>query len=199
LRSAANTPPPHADAGHDQYVKPGDAVTLSAAASSAGAPATLVRYDWQQLQGTPVSMDDAQAASPNFIAPEQSDLLSFQVTVTDDGGLSSTATVQVQVGSGVSVSANAGGGGGGCFIATAAYGSASAREVMQLRVFRDRHLLTNSIGRAFVATYYTLSPPFADAIRPHPWLRALVRAGLVPYVTAARWFGVAESERPNTP
>ncbi len=197
LRSAANTTPPVANAGANQYAQPGATVTLSAAASSAAAPASIARYDWTQLSGPSVPLSDSQNANLSFTAPEQSGVLSFQLTVTDDGGLSSSATVKVQLGSGeVAASSASGGsaGGGGCFIATAAYGTASAKEVVQLRAFRDRYLLTNVVGRAFVATYYKLSPPFADAIRPYSTLRALVRAGLTPYVTVARWFGVSNSE-----
>jgi subtilisin family serine protease len=75
-----------------------------------------------------------------------------------------------------------GGGGGGCFIATAAYGSYEAPYVMILRKMRDRFLVTNAFGRAFVHLYYTYSPPIADIIAHHSSLKIIVRLGLLPLV-----------------
>jgi hypothetical protein len=65
-----------------------------------------------------------------------------------------------------------------CFIATAAYGDASAPEVEVLRRFRDRRLLTNRPGAAFVRLYYRLSPPLARLIARKPRLRTAVRRTL---------------------
>ncbi|GAW66811.1 hypothetical protein GPEL0_01r2340 [Geoanaerobacter pelophilus] len=85
---------------------------------------------------------------------------------------------------GVAAPAGSGGGsgGGGCFIATAAYGSYLHPKVAELRAFRDRHLLTNAPGRLFVSLYYRLSPPIAEVIAEHEWMKGGVRVLLVPVV-----------------
>ncbi len=74
------------------------------------------------------------------------------------------------------------GGGGGCFIATAAYGSPMQPYVIILQEFRDRFLLTNSIGKAFVNFYYKYSPAVAGFITEHASLRTVVRVSLLPVV-----------------
>ncbi len=62
---------------------------------------------------------------------------------------------------------------GFCFIATAAYGSPLAPEVIYLRTFRDEVLLQSPLGKAFVKTYYFISPPLAsliDSVKSLQWL-----------------------------
>ena len=83
--------------------------------------------------------------------------------------------------------------GGGCFIATAAYGSSMAGEVVTLRRFRDDHLMKSEAGRAFVRLYYRYSPAVADYIRERESLRAAVRWGLWPVVSAIKHPGPALS------
>jgi hypothetical protein len=73
----------------------------------------------------------------------------------------------------------------GCFIATAAYGSELEPEVKTLRGFRDRHLQTGPLGRAFVRLYYSASPPMARAISTDESLRAGARSVLRPFVGLA--------------
>jgi hypothetical protein len=75
--------------------------------------------------------------------------------------------------------------GEGCFIATAAFGFYSAPQVQALRDFRDRFLLTNAPGRAFVAWYYYYGPKGAHFINQHPWLKVPVRAALLPLIVMA--------------
>ncbi len=46
----------------------------------------------------------------------------------------------------------------GCYIATAVYGSYDCPEVWTLRRYRDQRLAETSRGRAFIRTYYFISP-----------------------------------------
>lgn len=84
-------------------------------------------------------------------------------------------------------STGTGGGGGGCFIATAAYGSYLAPEVMELRRFRDRVLLTNRVGQVLVEWYYRVSPPVAAFIAGHELLKSAARLLLTPAVCAVKY------------
>lgn len=77
----------------------------------------------------------------------------------------------------------------GCFIATAAYGSYLDPHVTTLRQFRDRWLMTNAPGRAFVAWYYEHSPPVAAYIAAHEGWRTTVRIALTPVVLAVEYPG----------
>ena len=69
-----------------------------------------------------------------------------------------------------------------CFIATVAYGSPMAPQVRFLREFRDRFLMSNRAGRAFVNFYYRSSPPLARFIAGHEVLRMVARWTLLPVV-----------------
>jgi parallel beta-helix repeat protein len=66
-----------------------------------------------------------------------------------------------------------------CFIATAAYGTATAEQVDVLREFRDTVLLKSTAGSQFVSLYYRLSPPIAEFISRDELVRSLVRELLV--------------------
>jgi hypothetical protein len=78
--------------------------------------------------------------------------------------------------------------GGGCFIATAAYGTDTAREIGILREFRDEVLLPNSLGAKFISFYYKTSPPIANFISQHEVLTTVVRVGFVdPIVAILNW------------
>ena len=69
-----------------------------------------------------------------------------------------------------------------CFIATAAFGSYRAPEVILLQKFRDRFLLTNAPGKMFVELYYRVSPPIADFIGHYDSLKRATRLALKPLI-----------------
>lgn len=73
-----------------------------------------------------------------------------------------------------------------CFVATAAFGTPMAPEIMVLRRWRDETLMRNGLGRAFVRTYYRLSPPLARFIARNERVGSVTRALLRPLVT---WVG----------
>lgn len=83
---------------------------------------------------------------------------------------------------------SAGGAGstGPCFIATAAYGTPMADEIVVLRNFRDAYLLNNAMGTAFVDTYYRASPAIAEVVADHPSAAQAVRLALVPAIVLSR-------------
>lgn len=72
-----------------------------------------------------------------------------------------------------------------CFIATAAFGSKLEPQVVLLRQFRDKFLLTNQSGKDFVNFYYHNSPPVAQYIKHNELLKCLVRLLLLPIIAGA--------------
>ncbi len=62
---------------------------------------------------------------------------------------------------------------GGCYIATATVGEERHPILFTLRKFRDEHLLTNPLGRAFVSAYYATAPYLARVIERSKLLRSL--------------------------
>ncbi|WP_075620257.1 PKD domain-containing protein [Paenisporosarcina indica] len=84
--------PVSANAGEDETVVFGSTVILNGTSSTG----PITSFSWTQLAGTPVSLLEANTATPSFLAPNSSSTLVFQLTVDGEGGPSS-ATVSVTV------------------------------------------------------------------------------------------------------
>jgi hypothetical protein len=87
--------PPTANAGADQLVLTGAAVSLNGSGSdSDGSIATLA---WTQTGGTAVTLTGAATGTPTFTAPAAAATLEFSLTVTDNLGAARSDTVSVTV------------------------------------------------------------------------------------------------------
>ena len=62
---------------------------------------------------------------------------------------------------------------GGCYIATAVYGSYDCPEVWTLRRYRDNTLAETWYGRAFIRTYYAISPTLVKWFGDTSWFKRL--------------------------
>jgi hypothetical protein len=73
-----------------------------------------------------------------------------------------------------------------CLVATWAFDSDSAPEVVQLRRFRENVLWPTRAGRAFTRWYYRNGPTLAEALARIPGGRRIVRAAIRAVLLAAR-------------
>lgn len=165
------------------------------------------------MSGTAANATDYTSLSGSVIIAPGSSTATVTLTPIDDTGYEGSQTAIMTltanpatyaVGSPASATvtiadnespppSSGGGGGGGCFIATAAYGTPMAEDVRYLRAFRDEYLQTNDAGRWFVKQYYEHSPAFADYLREHDGLRAVVRSALSPLVSVSKALVSGES------
>jgi hypothetical protein len=142
------------------------------------------------LLGTGTGSFGAKADFPTGLAPVAIAIADLNrdgdsdLVVANQAANAVSVLLNVAPPSGAAPPSGGGGGGGGskCFIATAAFGSPLAPQVQLLRELRDHYLLPHVAGRAFVALYYTLSPPLATLIASSEALRATVRVALTPLI-----------------
>lgn len=66
----------------------------------------------------------------------------------------------------------------GCYVATAVYGSYDCPQVWTLRRFRDCTLAKTWYGRAFIRTYYTISPILVKWFGHTAWFKKIWRSKL---------------------
>ena len=67
---------------------------------------------------------------------------------------------------------------GGCYVATAVYGSYDCPEVWTLRRYRDHTLAETWYGRAFIKTYYAISPTLVKWFGHTAWFKKMWRGKL---------------------
>ena len=83
---------------------------------------------------------------------------------------------------------------GGCYVATAVYGSYDCPEVWTLRRFRDNTLAETWYGRAFIRTYYAISPTLVKWFGETAWFKNMWKPTLDRMVARLNGEGVE-----NTP
>jgi outer membrane protein assembly factor BamB len=111
-RNTANEAP-QADAGGDQQAGGGQRVTLDGSGST-DPDYGIARFRWRQTSGDTVTISGEDEIAMSFVAPnvDTTDPLAFELTVTDNGGLTSMETASVSIEKDDSF----------CFIGTAAEG-----------------------------------------------------------------------------
>jgi len=86
----------------------GSTITLNGSASVAGTGAALTSYQWTQVSGTAVTIQNANTAQATVALPSNADTFVFRLVVTDSTGRTDDEQVSI-----TSVAAASGGGGGG--------------------------------------------------------------------------------------
>tara|TARA_B100000674_G_scaffold94206_1_gene66715 strand:- start:141 stop:1817 length:1677 start_codon:yes stop_codon:yes gene_type:complete len=85
-----------ADAGNDQTVDAGSMVTLDGS-NSANPNGDIAAYFWEQTSGIAVNLDDEEAMTTTFTAPNESTNLVFDLTVYDADGNESSDSITINV------------------------------------------------------------------------------------------------------
>lgn len=87
----------------------------------------------------------------------------------------------------------------GCYVATCVYGSYDCPQVWTLRRFRDDTLAKNIFGRAFIRTYYAISPTIVRWFGGTDWFKAMWRSPLDRMVRRLTHDGVEDTPYQDQP
>lgn len=82
---------------------------------------------------------------------------------------------------------------GGCYVATAVYGSYDCPQVWTLRRYRDDMLAKTWYGRAFIRTYYVVSPTLVKWFGKTDWFRNIWKPKLDRMVIKLNTSGVEDT------
>lgn len=81
----------------------------------------------------------------------------------------------------------------GCYVATCVYGSYDCPQVWTLRRFRDNTLAKTFCGRAFIRTYYAISPTLVKQFGETTWFKGFWRGVLDKMVSKLNSDGVEDT------
>ena len=87
----------------------------------------------------------------------------------------------------------------GCYVATCVYGSYDCPQVRTLRRYRDDVLASTWYGRAFIRTYYAVSPTLVAWFGQTDWFKKLWRGKLDRMVESLRKDGVEDTPYDDKP
>ena len=88
---------------------------------------------------------------------------------------------------------------GGCYVATAVYGSYDCPQVWTLRRFRDYTLAETWYGRAFIRTYYAISPTLVKWFGHTEWFKKMWKGKLDRMVANLNAEGVEDTPYEDKP
>jgi len=86
---------PSANAGSNRTVSAGDSVTITGGGSDPDG--TISFWEWEQVSGTSVDLNNAQSQQVQFTAPETEGEIRLRLTVTDNEGASDSDEVVINV------------------------------------------------------------------------------------------------------
>lgn len=103
-----NNQAPTANAGSNRNVGLNTPASLDGTDSS-DPDGSIATFEWEQVMGTPVTLNNPNSAQPSFTTPDSVTGLMFQLTVTDDDGATDIDTVIINATDGTPPNANASG------------------------------------------------------------------------------------------